>query len=129
MDDDPDTRSLLRLIFETAGHDVLEAAHGKAALDIIRPNPLPDVIVTDLMMPHLNGVELIERLRAGPRTAAIPIVVLSANSDAASALHTSGLVAAAVRKPFDVYDLVECIRSIAPNPAHGQRHELGQRPY
>jgi len=117
VDDDAGTRSLLRLIFETGGHAVVEAAHGKAALDIIRPGPLPDVVVTDLIMPVLNGVELIERLHSEPRSALIPIVVVSANSNAAATLETSGLVAAVVRKPFDVYALMDCIGNVATNLA------------
>ena len=115
MDDDPATRSLLRLAFETAGHMVLEAPHGKAALEIIGPNPLPDVVVTDLMMPILGGAQFIERLRSDPRTAAIPIVVISANPAAARNLEASGLIQAVVRKPFDVYALVDCIGSVAPD--------------
>jgi len=116
VDDDPGTRSLLRLAFETAGHVVVEAPHGKAALEIIQPNLLPDVVVTDLMMPVLNGVELIERLQSERRTAAIPIVVVSASSDAARALEASGRVQAVVRKPFDVYALVSCIENVASHP-------------
>jgi CheY-like chemotaxis protein len=116
VDDDPGTRSLLRLIFETAGHVVVEAPHGKTALEIIRPNRLPDVLVTDLMMPVLSGAELIERLHSEPRTAAIPIVVVSASSDAARTLQASGLVQGVVRKPFDVYALVECIENVVAGP-------------
>lgn len=92
---------------------MVEAADGRAALEIIGPNPLPDVVVTDLAMPVLDGSELIKRLNLEPRTAAIPIVVVSANSDAASTFEASGLVNAVVRKPFDVFALVNCIGHIA----------------
>lgn len=124
VDDDPGTRSLLRLILETAGHIVVEAPHGKAALEIIRPKALPDVVVTDLMMPVLSGAELIERLRSERRTAAIPIVVVSASSDAAGNLQASGLVQAVVRKPFDVHALVDCIANLADGGE--SRPDLGQ---
>lgn len=115
VDDEPATRSLLRLIFETAGYNVVEAPHGKAALEMIELKPLPDVVVTDLMMPIFGGAQFIERLRSDPRTAAIPIVVVSANSAAARNLEASGLIQAVVRKPFDVYALVDCIGSVAPD--------------
>lgn len=111
VDDDSETRSLLRLILETEGYAVVEAAHGEEALGFIGPNPLPAVIVTDLQMPVLNGVELIERLQSEPRTATIPIVVVSA-SDEARALKTSGRVEAVVRKPFDATVVAECIRAL-----------------
>lgn len=112
VDDDPDIRSLVRLILGTAGHVVVEAPHGEAALEIIHPNPLPDVVVTDLLMPVLSGAELIERLHAEPRTAAIPIVVVSASPVAAGPLQAAGRVRAVVRKPFDVYALVDCIEKV-----------------
>ena len=112
VDDDSETRSLVRLILETEGYAVVEAAHGEEALGLIGPNPVPDVIVTDLAMPVLNGVALIERLESEPRTATIPIVVVSA-SDEARALQTSGRVDAVVRKPFDATAFAESIRSLA----------------
>ena len=112
VDDDSETRSLVRLILETEGYAVVEAAHHGEALGLIGPNPVPDVILTDLAMPILNGVALIERLGSEPRTATIPIVVVSA-SDEARALQTSGRVNAVVRKPFDATALVQCIRGLA----------------
>ena len=116
VDDDAGTRSLLRLLLEIEGHVVVEAAHGEEALKIIGPYVLPDVVVTDLMMPVLGGLELIERLQAEPMTAAIPIVVVSGNAEAALALKTSGAVAAVVRKPFIASAFAECIRAIAGGP-------------
>jgi CheY-like chemotaxis protein len=61
-------------------------------------------------------VDLIERLHSEPSTSAIPIVVVSADSDTASRLRASGFVDAVVRKPFDVYALVDCIGRVAANP-------------
>jgi CheY-like chemotaxis protein len=113
VDDDPSTRLLLRMIFETDGHAVVEAAHGERALDLMRPDPLPDIVVTDLMMPVLDGLTLIERLQSEPRTARVPIVVVSGNATAALALHTSGRVKAIVKKPFNAIALTECIRAVA----------------
>jgi CheY-like chemotaxis protein len=116
VDDDPGTRLLLRLILETDGHEIVEAANGDAALGLIDPNPLPDVIMTDLTMPILNGHGLIERIRSEPRTASIPIVVVSANPDAAQALHASGRIEAFVIKPFDASVLSCCIRNVVSAP-------------
>ena len=113
VDDDAPTRVMLRMVLEGAGHEVVEAAHGAAALDIISPDLLPDIVMTDLTMPILNGKELIERLRSAPRTASIPIVVVSGNYDSARALQASGLVEAVINKPFGAADLTECIRAVA----------------
>jgi two-component system, chemotaxis family, chemotaxis protein CheY len=117
VDDDPDTRFMFRLILEHAGHAVIEATDGKAAMDLIDPDLLPDMITTDLTMPILNGEGLIERLRSKPRTASIPIVVVSANPDAARALQDAGLVEAVVIKPFDPVALEACIRNVAGDRA------------
>jgi CheY-like chemotaxis protein len=76
VDDEPDLRFILRRCFERAGHDVSDAGHGAAALDLVR-KCLPDVLVTDMMMPVMNGAELIARLHAEPTTASIPIVAVS----------------------------------------------------
>jgi len=113
VDDDADVRFVLREILEEAGHEVVEAAHGAAALDLISPQRLPDLVVTDLAMPILGGEELIGRLRSTPTTAAIPIVVLSGNADAAWTLKASGLVEAVVSKPFGAAAVTKAIHAVA----------------
>ena len=109
VDDDPSTRFVLRLILEREGYKVLEAGNGAAALDMIRPDPLPDIVMTDLMMPVMTGVELVRRLRSDPRTAKVPIVVVSSNPDAAQSLEVNAIVT----KPFTAAKLADRIRSIA----------------
>ena len=113
VDDDPSTRFVLRLILEKEGYEIIEAPHGEAALDVIRSDPLPDVVMTDLMMPIMGGLELIQRLRAEPRTASIRIVVVSSNPEAARSLKASGLVDAIIGKPFDAAILAGGIRAVA----------------
>ena len=93
VDDEPDLRFLLRRIFERAGHEVTEASHGKAALESIDGSP-PDLVVTDVMMPVMGGVELIERLRSDPATAHIPILAATGDPDLARAAD------ATLRKPY-----------------------------
>jgi CheY-like chemotaxis protein len=82
VDDEPDLRHLLRRIFERAGHEVAEAGHGTAALELVHASP-PDVVVTDIMMPVMDGAELIRRLRADPATAQIPILAATGDPDLA----------------------------------------------
>ena len=120
VEDDPSLRNLLRLIFEVAGYEVAEAGHGRAALDLIEGPLLPDIVTTDLMMPVMNGNELIRRLRSEARTASIPIVVLSANAQAAEGVQASERGADAIMgKPFIPAHLVKLVRSLdvgAPGP-------------
>src|ERR1700682_2494198 len=113
VEDDPSLRNLLRLIFEVAGYEVAEAGHGRAALDLIEGPLLPDIVTTDLMMPVMNGNELIRRLRSEARTASIPIVVVSANAGAAEGVPASERGAdALVSKPFVPASLVRLIQSL-----------------
>jgi CheY-like chemotaxis protein len=113
VDDDPTTRFVLKLILEKEGHAIVEANDGEKALEMIRPDALPDIVATDLRMPVLSGTELIQRLRSEPTTAAIPIIVVSSDPDAAKGLHAAGLVDAIVGKPFDATTFIECVRSVA----------------
>jgi CheY-like chemotaxis protein len=82
VDDEPDARFLLRYAFERAGHEVTEAGDGVAALKAVQ-ECRPALVVTDMMMPMMGGVELIKRLRATPDTAQIPILSVSGNLELA----------------------------------------------
>ena len=84
VDDEPDERFLLRRMFERAGHEVIEADDGAAALAIVRESP-PDLIVTDMMMPVMDGAEFMRRLRGDPATADIPIMASTGDPSLASA--------------------------------------------
>ena len=112
VDDDAGTRFVLRLALEKAGHEVIEAEHGEAALAQVSLKP-PDIVTTDLTMPVLSGEALIERLRSQQSTASIPIIVVSGDPAAAKALHAAGLVEAIVVKPFEATELQERIREVA----------------
>ncbi len=98
VDDEPDQRSLLRRIFERAGHEVTDAGDGAAALRAVRERA-PDLVVTDVMMPVMDGVELIRRLHGNPATAHIPVVAASGDTDLAGAAD------AVVAKPYDMRHL------------------------
>jgi CheY-like chemotaxis protein len=107
VDDESNMRLLIRMILESAGYQVVEAAHGTAALLWIKASRV-DLVVTDLMMPVMSGRELIERLRADPETASIPIVVVSASS---SSVATTADVM--LGKPFEPFALLEAAGSLA----------------
>ena len=80
VDDNPNDRRLIRRLLRAHKHyRVFEAHSGSDALRIVQDNP-PDLIVTDLTMPEMDGFTLLERLKSSPATAAIPVVVVSAKS-------------------------------------------------
>lgn len=107
VDDESNMRLLIRMILESAGHEVVEAAHGAAALERMKESQV-DLVVTDLMMPVMTGRELVERLRADPRTASIPIVVVSASSSSVATAADAVLA-----KPFESSALLETASSLA----------------
>jgi CheY-like chemotaxis protein len=82
VDDESSMRFLLRATFEAAGHEVDEAANGVAAMELVEAGRIPDLVATDFMMPLMNGVELIARLRAHPATDRLPVILVSASPGA-----------------------------------------------
>jgi two-component system cell cycle response regulator len=77
VDDDPDKSELLRVALSMEGYEVLTAANGREALSAIESFQ-PDLVVSDIMMPEVNGYELARRIRENPRTRYIPIILQSA---------------------------------------------------
>jgi DNA-binding response OmpR family regulator len=77
VDDEPDVTDLVRFHLTKAGHQVLTASSGREALEIIKLNQ-PDLILLDLMLPDIDGFGVCEILRRTPRTATIPVVILTA---------------------------------------------------
>lgn len=104
VEDEPDMRSLIGMVLEYAGHEVLEAHHGAAAIERIRES-LPDLVITDIMMPVMDGRELVERLRSDPETAAVPVLVVTASDH----LPVPG-ADAALGKPFLPEEIREAVR-------------------
>ena len=77
VDDDAQIRKMVTLFLERRGHTVLCASDGEEALRVVGTE-VPDLVVTDVMMPKMDGIELARRLRGHPRTSAVPILMLSA---------------------------------------------------
>ena len=77
VDDDSSIRSLVRLQLETEGHSVLEASGGLEALEIAKSNRDIDLIILDIMMPDISGIEMCERLRA---FSVVPVLFLTART-------------------------------------------------
>jgi two-component system, chemotaxis family, chemotaxis protein CheY len=108
VDDTPFIRDLLRLILEGSGYEVSEAQHGGDAIRQMH-DPLPDLVMTDLMMPIMNGQQLVQSLRSDRRTALVPILVLSSNPNAA---EIATMADAVVGKPFNREVLLATVSSL-----------------
>lgn len=79
VEDDDDTREALTLYLASAGYEVVGARDGLEALEALERGPGPCVILLDLMMPRMNGIEFRSRQQANPGWADIPTVLVSAN--------------------------------------------------
>ena len=78
IDDDPDVRMMIRSTIESVGMRAVDTANGQAALDWLKDNPQPALVLLDLMMPKMDGFEFLERLREDPKFVDLPVVVLTA---------------------------------------------------
>jgi CheY-like chemotaxis protein len=105
VEDDPSLRTVIRMVLEQAHYHVLEARHGIAALELMEGD-MPDLVVADLRMPLMNGVELIGRMRSSQRTASVPIVLLSGLLPDP---EVTKLADAVVAKPFEPAVLLAAI--------------------
>ena len=106
VDDQADIRAYVRRHLEGAGYRVVEAADGEDALAQVRRR-LPDLVVSDVMMPRLDGLGLCRALRADPETDFVPVLLLTAK--AAPEDRLDGLAEACddyLTKPFEVRELV-----------------------
>ncbi|MBI5240888.1 MAG: response regulator transcription factor [Elusimicrobia bacterium] len=79
VDDEQDFRRMLRSFLREAGHTVLDAASGREAL-LAAVDSQPDIVISDVQMPDMDGLELCRRLRAEAKTAGIPVLLMSGAS-------------------------------------------------
>jgi two-component system phosphate regulon response regulator PhoB len=113
VDDEPDVRMLLRTNLRAGGFDVLEASNGAEGLAIAK-HELPTVIILDLMMPEMNGIEVCRALRKHPPTSRIPILMLTAKTTEED--KVAGFEVGAddyVTKPFSPREVVLRVRAVA----------------
>jgi class 3 adenylate cyclase len=101
VDDDRVNRALLARLLERLGHSVKTAADGAEALDLLRVET-PDIVLLDIVMPVLDGVSVLERMKADPALRATPVIMISALEDVASVVRCIELGAEDyLQKPFD----------------------------
>jgi len=112
VDDEPDVLLLCRINLEFEGYEVEEAANGAQALDKIRANP-PDAVLLDVMMPEVDGWQVLETVKADPALAHIPIVMLTAKVQETDQMRgwTSG-AAEYITKPFSPLALSQVVSDV-----------------
>ncbi|MGI9665639.1 MAG: response regulator [Acidimicrobiia bacterium] len=112
VDDDPDILQFVRLNLELDGFEVELAGGGREALEKAAASP-PDLMLLDVMMPEIDGLTVLRRLRSDPATSSIPVIVLTARSLAED--RVKGLDLGAddyITKPFDLEELIARVRTV-----------------
>jgi adenylate cyclase len=119
IDDDPVIQLLLRVNFEQDGYEVETASDGEEGLKKAKAMQ-PDLTLLDVLMPKLDGMEVLKALRSDPSTQGLTVALLSAKSDAGD--QAAGMDAGAnayVTKPFDPLALLEQVRSLIAEAKQG----------
>jgi CheY-like chemotaxis protein len=110
VEDDDDIRDSLKELLEEEGYAVEVAGNGQQALLQLRSEPLPELILLDLMMPVMDGWQLQTELQQDPQLAGIPVVVISASKFSNESFNA----AAFIPKPLDAGVLLEAIETCLP---------------
>jgi two-component system phosphate regulon response regulator PhoB len=125
IDDEKDLIELVRYNLDKEGYDVISATNGQAGLEITQRHKL-DLIVLDLMMPGMEGLEVCRRLRADSRTARIPVIMLTAKATEAD--RVVGLELGAddyITKPFAPREMVARVKAILRRTAaHAEPEQM-----
>jgi CheY-like chemotaxis protein len=112
VDDEPGLLKLYSVILKRAGFDVLLAKDGREALELIKQDT-PDLIISDLMMPELDGMELCTMVRANARTRQVPFVLVTAITD--PRVHRQALDCGAnrvLKKPVMAQPLLQAVNGL-----------------
>lgn len=112
VDDEINIRELMKFNLEKEQYKVLEAEDGVQALSCIEQNK-PDLVLLDLMLPKMDGIEVCKRVKSNPKTAGIPIIMLTARADEIDKII--GLEMGAddyITKPFSPREVVARVRAV-----------------
>ena len=116
VEDEPDTAELVKLILQENGYEVVHAADGQEALDKIASMSIPLLVLLDIQLPHVDGVTILETIRATPDWQDVPVILLTAVVDPLCIRRAVSIkVQDYMLKPFKRDDLLRCIeRTLTP---------------
>jgi len=113
VEDDADIRNAMAELLEDEGYDCIVAEHGVDALEALG-RQTPSLVITDLLMPVMNGVELIGRLRSDARWSTLPVVVMTAEGQRIVGVDLESLKVPVLKKPVDVASLANVLAEYSP---------------
>lgn len=120
VDDDDRNRKLLRVILQNKGHETLEAENGLQALNTLK-SQTPDLILMDIRMPVMDGIEATKKIKQESALSKIPVVVLtaSATKEERERIETLSIFDDYIIKPIDVDDFINKVESILRRKGNG----------
>ena len=116
VDDEPDARTVLFHTMRGAGHSVTEAVDGQEALKKLKRTRF-DLVLLDIMMPGMNGYEVLEKIRAMPSRAETPVIIVTAKHDPEGVMReVAGGAADHIAKPFLPSELEAVVERVLSEP-------------
>jgi DNA-binding response OmpR family regulator len=117
VDDNPDVINSVKIGLEdsTQEYRILGAENGVKCLELLQDNIMPDIILLDIMMPHMTGWEVFDRIKKDSSLSNIPIIFLTARTDRTAKNAGSFLGDDYIEKPFDIIDLKKRIEIVFRN--------------
>jgi DNA-binding response OmpR family regulator len=113
VEDEPDIHEMVRILLERSGFEVVPTMNVEAAAEVLRIRPLPDVVLLDLMLPGIGGLELLRQMREKTYFDELPVIIVSALADPVKI--KAGLDAGADRyltKPGIPHNLVKTVQDV-----------------
>ncbi len=122
VEDQEEIAALIKFKLKNSGHDVVLAENGKIGLDSVRAGQ-PDLILLDVMMPVMNGVEMMKILKSDPALKSIPVIMLTAQSSEQAVVEGFKLGAEDyITKPFRTQEFVARVEAILSR--HQKKDEI-----
>jgi len=114
VDDEPDQLYTIKITLELENNDfeIISVKNGKECIDKLRKNEIPDLILLDIMMPEMNGWEVLEIIRGNNKWKDIPIIFLTAKTDELADKYRNLVADDYIEKPFDIHNLSKRIKRI-----------------
>ena len=112
VEDNHDIRDLMEILLRQGGYNVFLAENGKKAIEILENIHVPDLILLDIEMPVMSGLDFLKATKSNPKFAGIPVIILSA-----AKAGEVDLIEEIIHKPFNIEDLLASISKILDHKA------------
>lgn len=120
VDDDPDLLQLVRILLARINLDVVTVEHARLAAQQLKTNPIPDLLILDLMLPDINGIDFLRQVRSQPTYSNMPVLVLSAMVDPDTIREALNCGADRyLTKPYIAHNLISIVQDMLKT---GRRH-------